>query len=526
MEELTRQALIGTGQPTALEPWGSHPAEEQLAALPGDERQQFLLRSALHALWQQAGQQTIAGIEPIPPAPPESLRVGSQRFAELLQRVLAAHNHDLLNDFLGEMAARGFVLPPESLPAALDCTASEVRERLLPVLGERGRWLCRQNPDWAWAERGITVMSGFQIQELRRIWEEGTLAARAEALATVRRADPQQAREWLEPVLAQEKPDHRARLLEVLYERLTSADEPFLETRLEDRSLQVVQVAAQLLSLLPDSRLAERMRTRADALLTATGGTTSGSLVLTGTPPEAIGKEWERDGIPRKAPAGRGPRAFWTEMLLSHVPPVYWVERFQAEPVHLLEAVRDDPFASSILTGWTCAAVRFAPHDPQAASWTGPLWRHWAQVALSVEEKGRVEIRERLQGLLRLMPPAEAEGALLDLLRALGPQRATDLLPLLADLPRPWGAPFAAPFHELVRQRLARESDHAGYQWACALPLLARGIPFELMSAALAPWEVAETEKSAAWQVDAVRREIEAFQDLLRLRQSFVDELQ
>jgi hypothetical protein len=243
------------------------------------------------------------------------------------------------------------------------------------------------------------------------------------------------------------------------------------------------------------------------------------------SPPEKIDRDWERDGVPAKAPLGRGLRAFWAETVLAAVPPAYWSGQFGVAPAELIAAVLDDQFEEAALLGWTEAAARFAAGDPGSAAWLMPLWEHWSGAAERMKGTGRANALERLKSLLPNLSRDEAERGMLDLLTIAAGSDNVESLALMILLPRPWSAAFSAKFLALVRRVLAKQSDNTAYQWANALFTVARAIPSDVFSGALAGWEVAALQKSSSWHVDAVQREIDKFIETIQTRQSFVEEI-
>src|SRR5579872_2834190 len=390
MDELTKIALVGTSKAGASAAIDSrHPTDALLGGEVGSAEESLLLRAGVRAVYRQAGR--VADLSPaaIAPSPPDSKSRGSARLAGLLENAFTTDSTDLLCEILRQMAGGDVLLPCEVLPIALNATDSEVREHLLPLLGERGRWLSDFHPDWSWARHGAATLGEKGREELTRAWEEGTIRERCRVLTTLRRSDANEARQWLEPVLPKEKAEHRARLVGVLETGLSDADQAFLETQLDDRSQQVKEIAGKLLSQLPQSELARRMRERAEAMLSGeTKGVLRKRLKLVCEPPEEIDQSWERDGVSAKPPAGVGKGAFWAESVMSCVPPSHWTRKFDAEPDALIDATEDDPFETALLQGWTTAAARFVARDPDSRAWIAPLWKHWAGRAARLEEKG------------------------------------------------------------------------------------------------------------------------------------------
>jgi hypothetical protein len=526
MQELTRLALVGTAQAgAAAAPDAAHPAERLVARMPAEtEREhQFLLRAGVRAVYEQCGRQPSGSGSAIEACPPEERRVAPAALIGLLQNTLATQAWDLLNEYLQQFAERQWVWQPELLPQLLSTGDASVRERALPVLGERGRWLSRFHPDWHWVTAGSPALSGADRQTLVRLWDEGTIGERCRALETLRRTEPAEARQWLQESAAKEKADQRARLVATLSVGLNTDDEPFLESLLDDRSEQVRQVAAGLLARLPDSALSARMRSRAEVLLSAEKtGLLRKKLKLVCRPPEEIDKTWERDGISRKVPAGQGKRAIWTAAVVSAVPPGWWLERFSSDPAQLIAAIEQDDFSDAVLTGWTQAAVTFS-QSSQSSAWLQALWHHW----LGVESRTRGAKSARpvlghLRDILTVLP--EAERGFQPVLKSAAADADADLLTLLDLLPRPWSEPFAGDYLAAVRSVLRKHADQQAYHWANTLVVAGRAVPRASFAAALEPFALAAAE-STNWHSGAVQREIDKFTECVQSRKTFYESL-
>src|SRR5262249_23302895 len=230
---------------------------------------------------------------------------------------------------------------------ALEEADASVRAALTPVVGERGRWLARLNDAWQWPARA-PLPAGQLPPDAEAIWDEGNFAERVAVLKQLRAADPTQARDWLAEVWSKEKAEQRAELLQIFDFALHPADEPFLEQALDDRSAAVRAEAPAYPRRLPSSSLAQRMRARADAMLTfapaASGGflkklkaaVGGGSGTIAVEMPAAIDAAWERDGIPIKPPSGIGQKAFWLLRTLAAVAASHWRGCFAGAPADRL----------------------------------------------------------------------------------------------------------------------------------------------------------------------------------------------
>jgi hypothetical protein len=552
MDELTKMALVGTSKYAGNVAGVDHPAAALFAGLDeADRERSLLLRCGARAVYELAGHRPAAGVEPGTPSPVETKKTASRKLAVLLESAIAETGNGLLLDFLSQMHDQEVVLPPELLTVLLETKDQAVRQRLIPLLGERGAWLCRQNPEWSSFVASINDETSADTAALWRILDEGTIDERCQALGALRRLDPLAGREWVEKVVPREKHGHRVRLLKELKIGLNAGDEAFLEACLDDRSSAVGQVAASLLCDFPQSAFAERMRGRAGAMFAIEKLVTSlEEFKLVCTPPTEIGSDWERDGFTRKAPSGVGLRAFWAEQLVASVPPSHWTSHFGLAPQALIAAVADDPYSTSIVSGWRNAAVRFVKWDTESAAWLAPLWDYHVraigplkgetpsaeltapiQQQLSILKVQRDEVEQKtthlfpMKHLISLMAPDLAEMGILSLVEP-APGKAVDLaLELLPALWRPWSMQFSARFLATVRDRVQSGTDEAAYRWATALGETAFAIHPDAFLAALEPWKLVGRDESTTWFAAAIPREIDKFTATVEKRQSFLKEL-
>ena len=527
MEELTKVALTGTsraGQTSLAVSDGV--GVELVNQLKSDPEDTLLLQAGVQTVGEQAGRLAISDVPAISPAPSDSQASGSRRLAGLLQNAFATNSKDLLAEFLRQMQGGGLVLPPDLLPTALDVSDANLREQLLPVLGERGRWLSEFRPEWKWVRTGVASLSGRDRDVLQTEWEHGTIRDRCQVLSTIRRADAEEGRTWLEATFAGEKAEYRARLLGTFEHGLSADDEEFLEAALDDRSTQVQAVAVELLSRLAESALANRMRTRGEAMLSQVPDTDRAcGFQLQCDPPEKLDKTWKRDGIASKPPSGQGKRAYWTEAVLSTIPPSHWEAKFNASPEDLIQAVRGGTFDRPILKAWVTAAVRFIGSESQSSDWLTPLWNYWAGLADRLKGKGREEAFAQLHTILPMMSPTQIETTFVPLLEKTAADHALEITSLLGFIPQPWGEKLGRTYLSVVRPILKASTRNASYQWSNTLFTAAKALPREVFEDALQEWEVAAAEKST-WHSQSILKETERFQEIIRTRQSFYEEVQ
>jgi hypothetical protein len=467
---------------------GDVPAEAPLVGrLPSTSRERSLLLSlGVEAIRARAGRRAGQGVAP-PPAGTEARPACSEALAQLMVEQCRERNLVLLKEALLRLDQLGLRLPPWCLVDLAELKQASLQPAAARVAGERGRWLAAQNPEWRWLLEGPAADTP---EERRRIWEEGGLAERLSVLRATRADDGAAARAWVEAVWKEEKATVREELLVVLEAGLGAEDETFLEGRaLTDRAAPVRARAAQMLSRLEGSGLAQRMRQRAEALLryqppeglrgllgalkARLGGDAAGSLDV--TPPASFPPEWAADGLVEKPPAGKGEKAFWVAQVLALVPPDHWVRRFDASPDVLIAAAARGDWAAAIVEGWLQAAVSF-----RSGTWAAALWRGQAKASVVVEQVAPMATR-----ILPLVPQEEAESLVAPLIAAGDPALFLPLLPALA---RPWGQALAGTFLQAFERALHAPAPNwqEAIAWRGCLERAALALPPTSFARALA----------------------------------------
>lgn len=515
MDPIVTTALVGTARQERVKLTTGTPVDALLAELPeGEIERTFLLSAGAWAVYRQAGKPSQQLVTTPEPASAEQRPVCSSSVALLLSRLLGGEQAALLPEALERLHALGMRLPYHLLPQALNTTGKELHAAVFPVLGERGRWLSQFNPAWKWVRKLLPTVESTLPPET--IWQEGSLVQRVEVLSSQRAIDPEQARTWLEAVWKQEKADARCDLLQTLEVGLNAADEPFLETALDDRALSVRLLAAALLSRLPDSALSERMRQRGISMLKMAGGKLGLEL------PAAFGKDWQRDGIVEKPPSNTGKRAWWLVQILALIPPTFWETHLGAGPAELLELLSDNEWRVNIVEGWSKAAVSY-----RAFGWATPLWNWW--LAPDDRRAGKRITDDALrENLMKCMSQEEAENALLALYNADGPKNDEQWLELLSELPKPWSVAFTRSYLQLLHAYCAAhisatENYNAEvYAWLTSMAELALAMPVACLGEALP--EIAVSE-NPSWQERYAHQQIQECTETIHIRQKIHEEI-
>lgn len=349
VDRLAVPAILTT--PTASTPASVLAVQQALQQSAASTATQVLRASAVASVLERAGwvpgsrmQHRTVSIPPAQPVPERRAAPVDEKLIALLGRAMETDAQDLLVLGCAELDKAGLRLPHGLLVAALDQgrQSTELRPWLLPVLGERGRWLAAQNPQWAYA-------AGVQeVADPEQVWQEGVLPQRVDLLESERASDPAKARVRLESSLKELNAKERAAMVQALRKGLSLEDEPLLEKLLTDRSKEVRENAAQLLTCLPASAHSRRIIGWLQSML---GRSDKGQWQI--EPPTEGNQDWERDGITLQLPAYvKGARAWWLEQLVALAPLTFWQQTLEQSPEQLWEWSRRSDWKTALRQGW------------------------------------------------------------------------------------------------------------------------------------------------------------------------------
>ncbi|MDT0326856.1 DUF5691 domain-containing protein [Nocardiopsis lambiniae] len=456
-DHLVSTALVGTAR-------RSVPATPDLPETPDSEGATALLdRAALATVRRLAGY-TPARVVPIEPdtasGPPE---VGPRAAARL--GVILADRPELLTEWLELVAVAGRCAPAEHLPDLLDRGArdSGLRPAIAAACGPRGHWLARFEHDWSYllAESG----PGDVFDE--KTWLHGTEGERRRMLCALRAADPARGRELLAGIWDDlRKAELRRRLLEAMEIGLGPDDADLLDRALDDRGANVRGLALSLLTRLPHSAHADRLRDHVRSHVRTGPGRT---IVLTPVEPEETGLFRDLALVRPTGEISRRERAehLWT--LITRAPLDVWTDLLDTDPAGVLDRVSDDAEAHDALLN------AIGVHED-------PVWARAAlellqgRVAQRMVSTARDRRSLQLEPLLRVLS-AEERCALAE--RSFGPKTGTrDVWSLLNAVPGPWATDLS---HRIVRRLQGKgwERDRGGYRSVCLLA--AERMPPELV---------------------------------------------
>jgi len=508
MENIVTLAIVGTQQAGEKEIVTGLPVDALSDQLSGDKERKLLLAAGAWSIYCQAGRIAETMADAPEPAQPESLKPCSRELAQIIDKQLVHGNDNrIVLEALQLMKQAGLRLRPEILYSALYAgkKTQELQDALLPVLGERGRWLSQCNPTWAWVTDYMAP--GTLPENAETIWQEGARKERRDLLQRLRGLDPAQARDWLQSVWKQERADARADFLGTFRTGLSVEDMHLLEMAHNDNN-EAVRVAANLLLLrFPTSDLSLRMQARGDAMMHCAKGKISLTL------PEATDKQWGRDGIVAVV-QNRVVDSEKQLQVLSHIPPDHWEARFSASPEQLIQAAIKHERAARILEVWSRAAIFY-----QTSHWAEPLLEWW-----------RIEWKNHQT----YSGNAHLEQQLMDLL----PQETFEEWIARAVYEEGWIAigyvfnrSYSREFSETqlhTLRNLARtlkpgksEYDQRPY----LLVDFARSLDPSCFDLALQTWQLPEEDPKFAYILRSWKQEIAHFTEIINLRKSIIEEI-
>ena len=326
LRAITSSALLGTERSPLGTLENPHIEQTRQHLEPDGQARQLLGTAILAFNLSRAGQPANSKIPSVAPAAADIRPVIPEAAQERLQQLFSGQA-DLIPEWLELTNQAGFRVPHKDLIALLDYGRqhTDQRQKILPILDSRGRWLAQQNPHWAWATGDTS-----SLETTLETWETGSKAARVLAFQAIRTNNPDQARGLLEQVWKSEPASERYAFLSELQTFLSEADEPFLETCLSDRSKDVRGLAAELLSRLPNSQYVQRMKTRARELIKI------GKKELEVNLPE-WSAELLKDAIDKTPPHGMGEKAYWWQNIVEKVPLEFWTVHLGLSPSEILK---------------------------------------------------------------------------------------------------------------------------------------------------------------------------------------------
>ena len=498
-DDLLATAVVGTDQRELKLAAREGELGQLLAQIGNTDREGSLLSTAaVVALYRSAGAAPAIDTHPAPVVSPhDEAKRGSAASGQHLATMLDGQFREVLPEWLAAMNKARLRVPEEHLPALLDHGIVEPRLRnmITAVLGQRGEWLAAQNPDWLYATR----------RDEKEIWETESREERLLLLGTLRSADPRKARELLATTWPQESAKDRVAFLEKFADGLSTADEPFLNEALNDRSVEVRRVARRLLAALPSSDFSRRLQELVTPVFSFKKpliGKARIEVSLPNDDPIAWLKAHgvEIDSPPQNATRSFGPKAWYLKEVITLVPITHWSKLWAKSPLDIIKAADESEWHESLILGFVTAVQR--DRDPD---WIEAL------VAFTASDPKQAPLLE----LVPYLPPARLEPLSLQALKAQtnGLSDGHPAFHLLLAHRSAWSDQLSRAVVSSVKTRIAKGHDNnVDWQTKSSLRQFARYVSPALYDDVASGWPV-ESETWSDWS-----KGVDAFLSLLAFR--------
>ncbi len=313
---------------------------------------------------------------------------------EALYFLKNAEDDFLIKEFLHEINEINKTIPPDYLPNFLYKAVKNKlpQDWVFPVIGARGRWLVQQNEDWSKQFKEATEED----------WEYGKINQRLIYFRELRKSEPDKARVLLEGTRSSESVGDLSKFLRTFEYHLSEKDNAILESLLSHKRKEIRSLAANYLMQIPESDLVQRMKERAEALLTYKKGKLLSKSKLTVKLP-TLTKELEKDFVGDTLNIrGVGKKAGYLLQIIRCIPPQYWEGKFDVKATDLIKAAKRTDYDKVLLIAWIYATSNFKNAE----------WAHLLCQELIVDPKLADSIYSKVPKLFDLLDDEQRNGIL------------------------------------------------------------------------------------------------------------------
>lgn len=431
----------------------------------GNIERAILTSASIATVYQRSGQK-LAGLDTPPDieaSKPETRIECPQSASYLISRTINDKYVDILMDVFEILAEHKLRIPYPLIPDILDLAKRHVafRDVLPDVIGERGRWLISQNPDWSY------VSTSTELSE----WEFGSKATRVSILKSLASVDPNEARRLIQETWTKESADDRTAFLETREINLSMDDEPFLESALDDRSKEVRKVAQNLLTRIPQSRYVQRMVQRLSDIIQIKYQFPLGHKIEV-TPPTQFDDSMVRDGLINEKTEKEGQKGNYIHQVVASIPTGYWQSAYNISAEKLFNLIEKDDWYLSILSGLIESASRYPD-----AEWTQLI------VSIALNSNNRVSIMNTIAPAIKLLPGSTLESIILKKLSDTPLAAAQGTLDLISYHTSQWTPEFTRLILSKLQKTLVEFADDSSFSSIVnLLDIISRRMPVELGS--------------------------------------------
>jgi hypothetical protein len=503
-KDIVTTAVVGTEQQALALPQEGDALGSLLSQIGRDAREEALLNAAsLVTLYRRAGVVPVTDTtETVEVSSVEERPLVSKEARQLLALLLDGQFKTVLPEWLKAVDTSQARVPEELLPELLDEGRfdSSIRELIVSVIGKRGEWLSKQNPDWKYATPGAG----------EEVWETGSREQRLLLLDALRGCDASAARQMLASTWQQESAKDRTAFLEKFAAGLTYEDEEFLNSALQDRSGDVRRSARDILSRLPNATFTKRVKKLTSDFLTFKKPLLGKARIEASVPDEPV--EWlkqneiEIDSPPRSSKSQAfGPKAWCLKEIVALTPLSHWVELWQKTPRDIVNAAFEGEWAMAFSEGLVRAARRDL--DPE---WIEALLKHWIH-----DMKSEVNYSSPID-LAAYLPGARLESLILTLMKTVskGMNDTHPVLQILLAHPGQWSDELSRLVIASIKIRIPRiqKDETIDWQTRAALKKFAHHIAPDLYDELALGWPM-EAEAWPSWS-----KAVDEFQSVLAFR--------
>lgn len=366
---LLRHAIVGTNKsfftPTDL----TQITQQYHIATHNKSKEALLLQiAAIQGVQKKAGFIPATFNMPLPiTAPTETLPIIPQNAIARLSQLLVTSPEGgaIISELLNLIAQKGFCVNPSVLPYLLNW--AEKRKELHPtiaqVIGERGRWLAQQNPQWDFIQNTQT--------NLAIDWQTATLAQRLPYIIHLRQTQPQQATQLLQSTWNEENAEAAKAFLEPMNINLSANDEAFLATISTDKRKTIRTLALDLLAQIPQSTYQTNLSAYVDTLITVSKSWLMPTKINLQLP--TLNPQLQQLGVEEKTKLVSGnERINWLAQLIVRLHPNYWTQKIGDIP-QTMSLLNKTDWATELTQAITLQAI-FHKHP----AWLTFLYSHWA----------------------------------------------------------------------------------------------------------------------------------------------------
>ncbi|MFK7921291.1 MAG: DUF5691 domain-containing protein [Bacteroidia bacterium] len=312
--------------------------------LPQNQSGETLLQQlAWQSLKQKAGFQQAAPVNQQKRSPKDEQKALPSKATTALVSLIRQSNEDGIYELLRLAQSHNLRVSASLLPLFLDWAlrSSISSDLVLSLVGERGKWLAAQHPDWK---------AFLPLPD--QVWEEGNPNEQSVWLTALRKTDPKRARELLTERLPQTTAKVQAQLLASLQVNLSDEDEELLDDAYHHKRKEVRQSAALLLSRLPNSAFITHLKSFVDELWKHKN---KFDLHLSDEHLPVL-KAFELAKLPQ-AQLQLGEKNRMLAPALSVIPLAYWEDRFDLSPARILSQIDSNQNGDWIRASWLIASV-------------------------------------------------------------------------------------------------------------------------------------------------------------------------